>query len=150
MYIVGSADWKATVAREQSIGTCEQCDTSFRYWLGHCGFGDCVYAYCDFCGKTAILSLWDKRMPNLPNCPGQQEICLRMEPYLQPCACGGNFKKGCAPRYPHCREPLSAELAASYIETNAPGTQKGWRWQKNWSSCYCIAIEDNWVQNNFR
>jgi hypothetical protein len=138
------------MAIAQSTGICEHCHCSFQYWLAHCGFGDCVYAYCDSCGKTAILSLWDKRMPKLPNCPGQQEMCSMMEPYLQPCDCGGNFRRGCTPRCPCCREPLSADLAASYIESNAPGVQKGWRWQRNWSSIYCMVIEGNRVDNNFR
>jgi len=73
-----------------------------------------------------------------------------MEPYIQPCDCGGSFRKGCTPRCPQCSKPLSAELAASYIESNAPGTQKGWRWQRNWRSVYCVVIEDNRVDNNFR
>jgi hypothetical protein len=45
---------------------------------------------------------------------------------------------------------LSAELGASYIEKNAPGTQKGWRWQRNWSGNYCMVVEDRKVENNFR
>jgi len=138
------------VPREESIGTCEHCQQQFRYWLAHCGFGDCVYSYCDSCGKTAILSMWDKRMPKLPNCPGQQEMCSAMEPYLQACDCGGSFKRGCAPRCPHCVKPLSAELATSYIEANAPGTKKGWRWQRDWSGVYCIVIDGKRIDNNFR
>jgi hypothetical protein len=85
-----------------------------------------------------------------PNCPGQQEICSAMEPCLQPCVCGGSFKRGSAPRCPHCNQSLSSEVATDYIERNAPGTEKGWRWQKNWSGVYCIVIEDNRVGNNFR
>ena len=73
-----------------------------------------------------------------------------MEQYLQPCECGGRFKRGSAPRCPHCNEPLSPELATSYIESNAPGTKKGWRWQRNWSGLYCIVIEDKRVDNKFR
>ena len=138
------------MAREQSIGTCEHCQQPFGYWLAHCGFGVCVYAYCDSCGRTAILSLWDKRMPKLPNCPGQQEMCSAMEPYVQPCECGGTFRRRSAPRCPHCAKPLSPEFATSYLEANAPGTKKGWRWQRNWSGVYCIVIEDRRVDNNFR
>src|SRR5207249_2445978 len=46
-------------------GTCEHCGQTFGYWLVHCGFSDCSYAHCDKCGMTAILSSWDKHMPNL-------------------------------------------------------------------------------------
>jgi hypothetical protein len=73
-----------------------------------------------------------------------------MEPYVQPCECGGSFRGGSAPRCPRCNQPLSAELAANYLERNAPGTKKGWHWQKNWSGVYCIVIESKRVDNNFR
>lgn len=138
------------MAREQQTGICESCRRQFRYWLEHCGFGECVYAYCDTCGMTAVLSQWDKRMPELPDCPGMQELCSALEPYLQACDCGGCFKRGSAPRCPHCAQPLSADRAASYIEENAPGAAKGWRWQRNWSGIYCIIIEERRIENNFR
>jgi hypothetical protein len=138
------------MAREQSIGTCEHCQQQFEYWLFHCGFADFVYAYCDSCGMTATLSMRDKRMPNLPNCMGQQEMCAEMEAYVQPCTCGGRFRRGAAPRCPHCMKALSAELATSYIENNAPGTKKGWHWQRNWSGIYCIVIEEQKIHGNFR
>lgn len=136
--------------KDLSCGACEHCQREFKYWLLHCGFGDCVFAYCDSCGMPAILSLWDKRMLSLPNCPGQQEICSAMESFIEPCPCGGRFRRGAAPRCPHCNCPLSAELATTYIETNAPGTKKGWRWQKNWSGVYCMVVEDKKIDNNFR
>lgn len=94
--------------------------------------------------------MWDKRMPKLPNCPGHQEMCATMEPYLKPCDCGGRFKRGSLPRCPHCKTALSAELATGFIEQNAPGTKKGWRWQRNWSDIYCIVIENNSIHDNFR
>jgi hypothetical protein len=134
---------------ERIVGNCEHCHETFEYRLNHCGFGDCVYAYCDSCGMAAILSLWDKRMPKL-GCPTQQEMCAALQPYLRPCDCGGIFKRGGAPRCPHCREALSPEVATSYIERNAPGTKVGWRWQGNWSGPYCIVIEENKVEDNFR
>ena len=134
---------------EISLGTCEHCCCQFEYWLCHCGFGECVYSYCDSCGRTAILSLWDKRMPNLANCPGQQGMCAEMEKYLLPCECGGTFRADAAPRCTHCNERLSAEQASSYIEANAPGTDESW-WQRNWRGIYCIVINDRRVDNNFR
>lgn len=133
----------------ESVGTCEHCGAQFNYWLSHSGFGENAYAYCDSCGKTAILSHWNKKMPRLPDCPGQQEICAAMEPYLQPCSCGGRFRRGAAPRCPHCNQKLSAERASAYIEENAPGAKKGWRWQRNWSGIYSISIEDRRVRDNF-
>jgi hypothetical protein len=70
-----------------------------------------------------------------------------MESYLQPCECGGRFKKGAAP--PHCNHALSAKVATAYIEANASGAKKGWKWQRNWSDVYCIVIENKRVANNF-
>jgi hypothetical protein len=137
------------MARELSVGKCELCHGQFGYYLIHSGFNDSIYAYCDSCGKTAVLSLWDKRMPTLPNCPPYEEICSAMEPYLRSCDCGGRFIRGAAPRCPLCDESLSIS-AASYIESNAPGTERGWRWQRSWSRLYCIVIENKIVENNFR
>ncbi len=134
---------------ETFIGNCEHCKGTFEYRLGHCGFSDCVYGYCDACGKTAILSSWNKRMPKL-GCPQQQEMCAALEPFLLPCECGGQFKRGNAPRCPHCKKALSAEFATAYIERDAPGTKVGWRWQRNWSGTYCIIVEGNKVEDNFR
>ena len=135
--------------REDGKGICEECTQEFGYCLLHAGFAEVSYAYCDSCGKTAILSHWDKRMPKLPDCPGQQEICSALEPYLKPCDCGGRFLRGAKPRCPHCSAQLSAEVAANYLERNAPGTKKGWRWQRNWSAVYCIVIGDHRIANNF-
>jgi hypothetical protein len=72
-----------------------------------------------------------------------------MESRLEPCECGGSFRKGGAPHCPNCDEALSAELAASYIEKNAPGSMKGWRWQKNWKGLYCMVVEGRRVDNNW-
>lgn len=135
------------MARGKSIGTCEHCQSQFRYHLVHSGFNDSIYAYCNTCGKTASLSLWDKRMPKLRDLQKHQEIPSAMEPHVQPCVCGGSFSRGSAPRCPHCNKPLSTELATGYIESNAPAT---WRWQRTWSGLYCIVIEDKWIDDNFR
>lgn len=135
---------------ETTIGLCEHCLQQFQYAIYHCGFGDCSYAYCDSCGRTAILSMWDKRWPTIENCEVQQEICSAMEPLLERCECGGRFRKGGAPRCPRCNLSLSAELAASYIEKNALGTEKGWRWQRTWKGLYCMVVENKRVANNWR
>jgi hypothetical protein len=137
------------VDREDGKGTCENCKQQFGYCLLHAGFAEVAYAYCDSCGKTAILSLWDKRFPHLADCPGQQEMCSALERYLAPCDCGGTFRRGATPRCPHCHKQLSAEIATAYLEKNAPGTKKGWRWQRNWSGLYGIVIGDNRIANNF-
>ena len=137
--------------REPSLGRCEHCTRTFGYELYHCGFGDCSCAYCDKCGMTAVLSYWSTKMPKMPpGCLPQQEICAELEQYLESCSCGGAFKKGSYPRCPSCRQPLSAKTASLYIETNAPGTKKGWRWQGNWNETYCIVIEKREVRDNFK
>lgn len=139
------------VMAEQVTGRCEHCGKSFNYRLCHCGFSDCSYAYCDKCGMTATLSYWDKRMPKWPvGCPRQKEICVELERHMQPCECGGAFRKGASPRCPRCGSALSPEAATAYIELNAPGTKKGWRWQRNWHDTYCIVIENRLVEDNFK
>ena len=130
---------------------CASIATRFAYYLVHCDFGDCSYAYCASCGMTAILSMWSKEWPKPPaSCPAQQEIGAEREKYLQPCQPVGRFRKGAFPRGPKCGSAFSPQLAASYIERNAPGTKKGWHWQGNWNETYCMVIESRVVNDNFR
>ncbi len=49
---------------------------------------------------------------------------------------------------PHCLQTLSATKATDYIEKNAPGTAKGWRWDQSWSGVYySIVLNDNIVED---
>jgi hypothetical protein len=129
-------------------GNCEHCGKSFSYRLIHNGFNESAYAYCGTCGMTTVLDGW--KMPTSITIPLHQGITPEAEQYLMPCACGGRFVHSAAPRCPKCMKPLSAEKAAEWIEGNAPGSKKGWRWQRNWIGLYCILIEnrvakDNWI-----
>lgn len=133
-----------------SIGVCESCDRRFEYALVHNGFADTAYAYCDRCGTTALLSGWYERIPRGAPLRVQGPIETETESWLQPCICGGSFRHGASPRCPHCNAPLSAELATRYIEKNAPGAKRGWRWQRNWLGMYAIIIERRIVNNNWR
>jgi hypothetical protein len=124
-------------------GICEYCHREFNYQLWHSGFSDISYAYCSICGLIATFSYQGENRSYLPSIvAAHQEINKDFEPLLNSCICGGRFKSGASPRCPHCNFIISAEYAASYIEANAPGTAKGWRWQRSWSGLYCIAIED--------
>lgn len=129
-------------------GTCELCNKQFEFELLHNGFADTSYAYCNDCGNVAVLSAWNGRWPAGVKCT-QAEIATEMEQHLEACACGGRFVKGAAPRCPHCGEILSAEKAAVYIEKQAPGTKKGWRWQRDWHGIYCMVVNGKSVSNNF-
>jgi len=135
--------------REQLVGSCDQCESTFHYYLIHNGFNDSYYAYCNRCGLTAILDLYSPSFAKLgiKGVP-QGLISQEFQPHLGPCECGGQFTIEAAPRCPRCDKGLSAAKAASYIEKYAPGTKKGWRWQGNWKGIYCIVIE-NRVINNF-
>ena len=129
-------------------GMCEHCCETFEIELFHNGFGDTSYAYCDTCGMTTILSAWHKQWPSGVKCT-QAEIAPEMEPHLGTCGCGGKFAKGNSPRCPRCKQTLSAEKATDYIESQAPGTKKGWRWQRNWHEIYCAVINHRRVTDNF-
>jgi hypothetical protein len=130
-------------------GKCGYCKSAFKLDLLHCGFGDCSYAYCNSCGKTALLSGWSKKWPVGVKCT-QAEISAEMEVHLEPCSCGGSFLKGSSPRCPECKQPLSASEATSYIEDQAPGTKKGRRWQRNWSGLYGVVINGIKVNDNLK
>ena len=124
-------------------GNCEHCLTEYHYDIWHSGFSDLTYAYCDSCGMLATLNSWDPRCSKLPpHSSWHREIDAVLEPSIEPCVCGGKFRKGSDPRCPHCKLPISAEYAARFIERNAPGTSKGWHWQRTWTGLYCFAVED--------
>jgi len=129
-------------------GVCEHCAENFGIEIFHNGFGDSSYAYCDSCAKTAILSGWSKRWPKGVKCT-QAEIAPEMEPHLKPCECGGTFTKGNSPRCPKCKQALSADRAAEYLERQAPGAEKGWQWQRNWNGLYCAVINGQQIMDNF-
>jgi len=121
-----------------------------RIFLVHNGFNDSAYAYCDRCGRTSILSGWHDKIPSRAQLKLHQAFPESTEPYLEKCKCEGSFKRDASPRCPHCNTELSAIAATTYIEKNAPGTQKGWRWQQNWQGIYCIIVEGKSVTNNWK
>jgi len=129
------------MSREQNIGQCEHCAKQFHYYLFHNGFGDSAYAYCDRCSYTVILSAWSP-IPNAVNIKFQGPISKEVEPFLKACPCGGAFRSPGSPRCPHCLKELSAVRATTYIEANAAGTAKGWRWDQRWDGIYGIVIEN--------
>ena len=131
-------------------GVCETCRLKFEYSLIHNGFADTAYAYCDRCGTVTLLSGWYENIPKDAPLRVQGPIEAKTERWLQACACGGTFRRDASPRCPHCNSCLSAELATRYLERNAPGTKKGWRWQRSWLGTYSIVIAGRIVNNNWR
>lgn len=134
-----------------SSGTCHACDVAFSYSLIHNGFNDSAYAYCDRCGRTAMLDGWKADIPVGAQLKLHRRIEPTVEPFLAPCVCGGRFTSTAAPRCPRCNTALSAEDARGFIERDAPGTAVGWRWQGNWSGLYAIIVErkevaDPWLR----
>jgi hypothetical protein len=103
-------------------GVCEHCMEKFGIEIFHNGFGDSSYAYCDSCGKTAILSGWSKEWPKGVKCT-QAEIAPEMEPHLKPCQCGGTFTKGSYPRCPKKLEhiPQNRSVRLSYSNPERSG-----------------------------
>ena len=124
-------------------GDCEHCCRIYHYTLLHAGFGDYSYAYCDLCGSLATFGYSNSFMMNLPTPQAQHQVVdASWEPHIADCACGGHFLSSASPRCIFCNQPLSAEHAAPHIERNSVGAGRGWRWQKNWTDVYCMALED--------
>jgi hypothetical protein len=145
----------STSAPTPQIGYFDMCGESFAFELFHCGFSDMGYAYCECCGRTALLSGWSQNIPAGAPLRIHEVIDPPTESYLQSCECGGAFRSNASPRCPECHEPLSAEAAATWIEANAPGTKVGWRWQRSWVGLYTVVIakrsvSDNWLTNETR
>ena len=141
------------IRKAESIGVCETCGFHFPYDLIHNGFNDSAYAYCDACGRTVVLSGWSKIAQRV-SLHVDQLIEVTVAPLLKACPCKGRFSNSASPRCPSCNHVLSADKATGYIESNAPGTARGWRWQRSWNGTYCIAIEgrvltDWWDESKF-
>ncbi len=139
---------QAAVSRTDGLGTCEECGSTFPYYMIHNGFNDSVYAYCCECGRTALLDGW--RMPSQLVADLHGPIAPEREYLLEACECGGRFRGSAAPRCPNCRHELSALDAGKWIEANAPGAKQGWHWQRSWRGVYAIIICDRVVNNNWR
>ncbi len=135
-----------TPRMDNPSGSCDHCGGTFRYRLIHDGFSDSAYAYCDHCAFTALLSGWNHAAQRV-NLRVHQRITPDIEALLKPCPCGALFRASAGPKCPHCARPLSAEKAATYIERDAPGNAKGWRWQRSWSGIYSIILNDNFVDD---
>jgi hypothetical protein len=136
------------MTRRDGTGTCEACGHEFGYALIHNGFNESAYAYCDQCGMTALFDGWSTRAPAGIDFGVHGPITPAAEALAAPCICGGRFRGGtAAPRCPQCHVNLSAHRATSYIERNAPGAAKGWRWQGDWQGLYAIIIEDRVVRD---
>ena len=138
------------MSRAKHKGTCEHCGEAFSYALVHSGFHESAFAYCDLCGQTAILNAGSAAIPEAVGFPAPGPLPSDAEPYLLPCACGGSFRSRASPRCPQCSAELSARRARSWIEAQAPGAAKGWRWQGSWSGLYAIVIEGRVVQDVWR
>lgn len=137
---------------EQKIGKCDRCSGQFNYSLMHCGFGDCLYAYCDRCGATAFFDNY--KFPNelkifLRYSNSNYVIPKHLEPFIEKCNCGGNFKHDASPRCSNCHRILSPIEANKYIKSDQPD-KTGWHWQNNWTGTYAIVIEDNKIWDNWK
>jgi hypothetical protein len=137
-------------ASRNPVGACDSCGRTFAYRLIHNGFNDSAFAYCDRCGSEASLSCWYDHIPAGAKLKVHGPVNPEAEALLLPCSCGGTFRASASPRCPHCLAGLSAESAGVYIEANAPGTAKGWRWQRSWAGMYSIIVDGRWVKDNWR
>jgi hypothetical protein len=129
------------VSRVDGHGLCEKCGNRFPYHLIHNGFNDSCHAYCDRCGRAAILSIG--KLPDGLDLEVLSPLPTAIEDLLEPCDCGGRFRGSASPRCPACRAPLSPTEATHWIEQNAPGARFGWRWQRSWAGLYAIVIADH-------
>jgi hypothetical protein len=131
---------------DNPIGSCDHCGRTFRYRLIHNGFNESAYAHCEQCAFSVLLSGWNP-LARWANLVANQKMTPDIEALLKPYPCGGVFRASADPKCPHCARPLSAATATTYIERDAPGTAKGWRWRRSWSGIYSIILDDRFVDN---
>jgi hypothetical protein len=137
------------MSRYSQVGSCGSCHSKFRYFLINNSSNDSAYGYCEHCGTTVLLSGGHPQLPPHANLELHKPIPAAIEALLEPCSCGGRFRGDACPRCPTCNAELSAEAARTWIEADARGTAKGWRWQGAWQGVYCIVIENRLVTDNW-
>jgi hypothetical protein len=135
------------MGRTDGHGVCKGCGTSFGYCLIHNGFNDSAFAYCDGCGTTALFDGWSKAIPVGVNLKVHGPIGADLEAFIRPCGCGERFSGTASPRCSRCRVALDAGDSAEVFERDAPGTAKGWRWQRTWAGLYAVIVDDRVVQD---
>ena len=134
-------------------GTCDKCSKKFSYTLFHSGFGESSYAYCNKCGKVALLDTYlvpPKIKYIFLNYARHHIISKELEKFIDPCECGGKFTHNASPRCPHCKQKLSAIEANKYIESDNPNKKEAWLWQNNWTGLYAMIIDDNKINDNWK
>lgn len=128
-----------------SRGSCDSCQTVFRFELVHNGFNESFHAYCDACGATLLLDTGDPRARSqMQRWTWAGSVDAEIESSVPACECGGKFRGSASPRCPVCKHELNAEEAAKWIEHSAPANRwrRTWAWQRNWRGLYAIVIED--------
>jgi hypothetical protein len=135
------------MTRQDGIGTCASCRQTFGYMLIHNGFNDSAYGYCGRCGTTALFDASSTAVPQGVEVGFHGPLRAEAESLVAPCVCGGRFRGAASPRCPHCSAELSAEVSTAFIERNALGTAKGWRWQRSWQGLYAIVIDNRVVKD---
>jgi len=94
-----------------------------------------------------MFDAWAENVPANTKLKVHGPIEAHLEPLISTCECGGSFRSNAPPRCPLCSAPLSADAATAYIERNAEGTAKGWRWDRTWSGIYCMDVEKKAAKN---
>jgi len=130
-------------------GKCEYCGAVFIYDIFHNALGESIFAYCGRCGKLAVLDRWrlfEELNGKITN-PTPADIDTR----LMACECGGRFTQNAGPRCPKCKTVVSAEKrVAEWLKQNVPGASAPPAKQTNWSELYGIAVNKNFVRDNWR
>lgn len=135
------------MGRTDGHGVCKSCDASLGYCLIHNGFNESAFAYCDRCGTTALFDGWSKAIPVGADLKVHGPIGADVESLVRPCSCGGRFRGAASPRCTRCYVALDPEEWAAPFERDAPGTAKGWRWQRTWAGLYAVIVDDRVVQD---
>jgi hypothetical protein len=122
----------------------------------HNGFNDSCYAYCDRCGRAALIDLipflYGGAEPKPVDGSGSHAAVIgsHFERAMRPCPCGGHFRRGAAPRCPTCSAEVSPEQFGdtlkrglwSYSPQPARSGAREFVRDSLWQGIYCILFEN--------
>ena len=91
--------------------TCPSCSKTYEIKTYNTGTNDVMELFCDYCGATLNLDLYDRRVLELDKKYREysKEYFAEIESILNPCECGGRFRFDAPPRCKFCRAVVDLE-----------------------------------------
>ena len=125
-------------------GRCGICLHGFGFRFVDSQLNDSFYAYCAFCGRTALFGL--RGVPSKVPRDWGYRIGHDSQKFIQSCECGGRFRQNAEPRCPKCGSEIGTPEFEGYVN-KMMGPQWDWR---QYGGQFCMVIGERVVRDNWQ